>query len=1224
MERRSDRTLSSFGKKHARGDTPRISLTPATEEPIVQVAEDIGQQRSRLEEIKALMKSRSMGSSAGASTSLAENKQVSTSNESSEILQTLNPFISEDDGDQKLPVPSRKTSEVGEKLSEMINLVLPISALPRRLMNLNLDKDNNDLHFSSMATSMVPAPEKLEDSPKFLPIYVTKPSDYSDRQSNEFRDPECTSVVSDLDVEIRIEEMPKSQEDLYSNDQGDFFSFKDRLTTPGMIGNSGLFDQDPTHLSLRIRPKANTLSERRGPLEESFSFRRSSEADSNNKHDDIILTVVEIDNTGKVNKSREASLIHSKRRETSCEDPQTQSKDYSEFKEGDRIDFEIKASYSDPRIRVEGVVVKPSQIEHSQCDFAMIDSSTGKRYTLRIQKRDLIAVPRNETFGQVENNSMVSDDGVPDFGKGSSAWNSKIMNISGTNRVNLGSAHLSLSPIVRESGKEVTHYRGFLANGQEIIEPVLVSKRIDGYVRVKTESLRIYRVQVEKEHQDRVQNIDVLNFELNKQSELHLQHPLKPEVLSVVLIEFEFEFSPYLQGERAVLNLKSGTRLEGELKLIQTPSFKGRGPPSNDSSKSGRQLHFIVEPTTSDCRKRSKEEQMRLLTQSEHDYASTFQKEIECYSVDLIQLKQAISTDTLICWLRPSILQYCLTKNINPDLTWIPPREVDSQLFDRGDDESKTQKITITDKNGNIINIYTNESRSIDSEELSESFESDEFYPNDDIYKVEIGGKLLIPTFKKRKPENSQQQSIKHSRSPPIHAKVYQIKRKHTGAGYAGVPGQKQLVSGISDELFPSMMRNKMRSAGSYHNKPQNSGSLSSGNDMVNSNDYAGFQNMPKRPMPFPGSENIPFQKQDQDMYYNWVAQPNLNRNKYEFQQMMAYDPDVVYDPREIAAHQNKKRLPYGPAQNNITQSSREDNSKSITDKSHSYILDKILDKESIFSEIPKKTDRPFVGSNVSDIMPIINGKVPKIMMPKDTMRTTANFNPPSVISNINQADGKSVSVPSDLGLGLQPKKCESDDEEEEEKYNRKSSRRSSRSRSADPHERDRQQPENNVSLHILQSTVTRVMEEMATIKKPSTTSSDPVLFIRPQDKKQRSKQAKTRGSKMKIYLDTDEGRTIEFVSTEVVSLEMILSTLNPQSPGRLHQTPDRQMLQLSSILNSSISKGRNRSRRNILARGVAQIRQLEHLVDLVITKGSSGYSAILARLSSQDTADAG
>lgn len=76
----------------------------------------------------------------------------------------------------------------------------------------------------------------------------------------------------------------------------------------------------------------------------------------------------------------------------------------------------------------------------------------------------------------------------------------------------------------------------------------------------------------------------------------------------------------------------------------------------------------------------------------------------------------------------------------------------------------------------------------------------------------------------------------------------------------------------------------------------------------------------------------------------------------------------MFYDPQELAGRSNtKRRLPY--AMNNVNQSSREENSKSITDERHSTILE----KESVYSEIMKKTDKHFIGSNASDILPIVN-----------------------------------------------------------------------------------------------------------------------------------------------------------------------------------------------------------------------------------------------------------
>ena len=56
----------------------------------------------------------------------------------------------------------------------------------------------------------------------------------------------------------------------------------------------------------------------------------------------------------------------------------------------------------------------------------------------------------------------------------------------------------------------------------------------------------------------------------------------------------------------------------------------------------------------------------------------------------------------------------------------------------------------------------------------------------------------------------------------------------------------------------------------------------------------------------------------------------------------------MFYDPQELAGPSNtKRRLPY--AMNNVNQSSREENSKSITDERHSTILE----KESVYRYYP-------------------------------------------------------------------------------------------------------------------------------------------------------------------------------------------------------------------------------------------------------------------------------
>ena len=63
--------------------------------------------------------------------------------------------------------------------------------------------------------------------------------------------------------------------------------------------------------------------------------------------------------------------------------------------------------------------------------------------------------------------------------------------------------------------------------------------------------------------------------------------------------------------------------------------------------------------------------------------------------------------------------------------------------------KSALPKISLRDKRGATVMIYLNEDESIDSSDLSDSLESDCFYPDDEIYRIEVGGKLHVPVFKK-------------------------------------------------------------------------------------------------------------------------------------------------------------------------------------------------------------------------------------------------------------------------------------------------------------------------------------------------------------------------------------------------------------------------------------------------------------------------------------------
>ena len=78
----------------------------------------------------------------------------------------------------------------------------------------------------------------------------------------------------------------------------------------------------------------------------------------------------------------------------------------------------------------------------------------------------------------------------------------------------------------------------------------------------------------EKDHKHSIMEQDVTCFELDRASELHSQHPIRPEVLCVVMSDFPFEPFAYLQGERATVSLKVGTKLEGELSASENQTVR--------------------------------------------------------------------------------------------------------------------------------------------------------------------------------------------------------------------------------------------------------------------------------------------------------------------------------------------------------------------------------------------------------------------------------------------------------------------------------------------------------------------------------------------------------------------------------------------------------------------------------------------------------------------------
>ena len=86
-------------------------------------------------------------------------------------------------------------------------------------------------------------------------------------------------------------------------------------------------------------------------------------------------------------------------------------------------------------------------------------------------------------------------------------------------------------------------------------------------------------------------------------------------------------------------------------------------------------------------------------------------------------------------------------------------------------------KLTISDKEGNQILIYGKENSSVHSSELSDSMESDSYFPTDEIYTVEAGEKLFVSEFKKLK---QKEVSYPNKKSKFKHLKVVQVRSKQS------------------------------------------------------------------------------------------------------------------------------------------------------------------------------------------------------------------------------------------------------------------------------------------------------------------------------------------------------------------------------------------------------------------------------------------------------------
>ena len=188
---------------------------------------------------------------------------------------------------------------------------------------------------------------------------------------------------------------------------------------------------------------------------------------------------------GRATKLKEAYSIARKNKLDVLTD-QPPSPTFLEYREGDRIEFDLKTINPDHKSKIDGVIIKPSMQEQYLCDLVIVEQSSGKRYMFKQNsKRGSNSNNKQETNANFESNSLTSDHDLPGFGINDLTWNCKVWSLQSSMKVSIGRGLLSLITIARETGKKVTHYRAFLAAQDHYLEPVLVSRRHDGVVRVK-------------------------------------------------------------------------------------------------------------------------------------------------------------------------------------------------------------------------------------------------------------------------------------------------------------------------------------------------------------------------------------------------------------------------------------------------------------------------------------------------------------------------------------------------------------------------------------------------------------------------------------------------------------------------------------------------------------------------------------------------------------------
>ena len=360
--------------------------------------------------------------------------------------------------------------------------------------------------------------------------------------------------------------------------------------------------------------------------------------------------------------------------------------------------------------RITGLMVRPTTSESEICDFVI--SSMGKSRHLIQTYRDVPAILDHEEL-ESPLYASTEESKTPPFASSRPQHNCDVILESTQKQF---SARLELSSTTPNT-KMMKYYNGYQMNPDNTFTHVLVKQTSRGTIFIKDDRSVERRVFIyERSHIETGRgraNCYLVTFEEDlAESQKGLSIPTD---FVCVMPSSEFRLEPYgyLEGEHVELGFSDGKKMEGIVYFDPCGESEG-----------GEVYRMMVSS------KKGEEVVVNLHPPEEED---SLERRVGALGQALLKKNREMRVGS--------------GKKEEEQVEEVTQKKIERRGGELG-------KMVVKDRRGGALVIYSREDASVKSEDLSESFDSDCFYPDDEIYKVEVGEKTYIPMFKKYK-ENS-------------------------------------------------------------------------------------------------------------------------------------------------------------------------------------------------------------------------------------------------------------------------------------------------------------------------------------------------------------------------------------------------------------------------------------------------------------------------------------